>query len=78
MLRPRPQVIVNRFEQQLFGTGLRRADIERALDGFFEGTVINNYKLVREAIDRGTPLEQLKPGSNVSADLKKIVVADAA
>jgi pilus assembly protein CpaE len=70
----RPRVIVNRFEQQmLFGTGLRRADVERALEGFLEGTVSNNYKLVREAIDRGLPLEEIKSGSNVSTDLRKII-----
>jgi pilus assembly protein CpaE len=72
----KPRVLVNRFEQQLFGTGLRRADIERALEGFFEGTVTNNYKLVREAIDRGTTLDQIKPGNSVSLDLKKIVFAE--
>lgn len=70
----KPRVIVNRFEQQLlFGTGLRRTDVERALEGFLEGTVSNNYKLVREAIDRGLPLEEIKPGSNVSTDLRKII-----
>ena len=69
----KPRVIVNRFEQQLFGAGLRRADIERALDGFLEGTVANSYKVVREAIDRGTTLDQIKAGNAVSADLKKIV-----
>ncbi|HEV2559517.1 MAG TPA: response regulator receiver protein [Microvirga sp.] len=70
----RPRVIVNRFEQQmLFGTGLRRADVERALEGFLEGTVSNNYKLVREAIDRGLPLDDIKAGSNVSTDLRKII-----
>jgi pilus assembly protein CpaE len=70
----KPRVIVNRFEQQLlFGTGLRRADVERALEGFLEGTVSNNYKLVREAIDRGLPLEDIKAGSNVSTDLRKII-----
>jgi pilus assembly protein CpaE len=70
----KPRVIVNRFEQQmLFGTGLRRADVERALEGFLEGTVSNNYKLVREAIDRGLPLEDIKSGSNVSTDLRKII-----
>jgi pilus assembly protein CpaE len=75
----KPRVIVNRFEQQLlFGTGLRRADVERALEGFLEGTVSNNYKLVREAIDRGTPLEQIKAGSNVSTDLKRLVLGGAA
>jgi pilus assembly protein CpaE len=75
----RPRVIVNRFEQQLlFGTGLRRADVERALEGFLEGTVSNNYKLVREAIDRGLTLDDVKPGSNVSADLKRIVLSTGA
>jgi pilus assembly protein CpaE len=75
----KPRVIVNRFEQQLlFGTGLRRTDVERALDGYLEGTVSNNYKVVREAIDRGLPLDGVKAGSNVSADLKKIVLGQAA
>jgi pilus assembly protein CpaE len=70
----KPKVVVNRFEQQLlFGTGLRRADVERAMEGVLAGTVSNNYKLVREAIDRGVPLESIKPNSNVSADLKKII-----
>jgi pilus assembly protein CpaE len=69
----KPRVIVNRFEQQiLFGTGLRRGDVERALDGFLAGTVSNNYKLVREAIDRGVPLDAIRPGSNVSGDLRRI------
>jgi pilus assembly protein CpaE len=70
----KPRVIVNRFEQQLlFGTGLRRTDVERALEGFLEGTVSNNYKLVREAIDRGLTLDEIKAGSNVSSDLRKII-----
>jgi pilus assembly protein CpaE len=73
----KPRVIVNRFEQQIFGTGIRRTDVERALEGFFEGTVSNNYKLVREAIDRGTTLDQIKTGSNVSVDLRKIVFTEA-
>jgi pilus assembly protein CpaE len=74
----KPRVIVNRFEQQLlFGTGLRRADVERALEGLPYGPVGNNYKLVREAIDRGLPLDGIKPGSNVSTDLRKILFGAA-
>jgi pilus assembly protein CpaE len=74
-----PKVVVNRFEQQmLFGTGLRRADVERALDGLLAGTVSNNYRLVREAIDRGVPLDAVKAGSNVTADLRKIVLGGGA
>jgi pilus assembly protein CpaE len=70
---PQPQVIVNRFEQQLFGSGLRRADIEQALGATLGGTIPNNYRLVREAIDRGVPLEEVRPGNNISAALKKLL-----
>jgi pilus assembly protein CpaE len=70
----RPQVIVNRFEQRMFAPGLRLADIEKALGGAFGGMIPNNYRVVREAIDRGVPLEEVKPGNNVTAQLRKIVV----
>lgn len=73
----RAQVIVNRFEQtMLFGTGLRRADIERVLEQHLAGTVSNNYKLVREAIDRGVALETVKAGNPVTTDLRRIVFSD--
>jgi pilus assembly protein CpaE len=68
-----PRVIVNRFEQTMFGTGLRRNDIEKVLDGILAGVVSNAYRLVREAIDRGCPLEQVKAGNLVTLDLKKIL-----
>jgi pilus assembly protein CpaE len=71
---PHPMVIVNRFEQRLFSPGLRRGDIQQALGSAFAGTVPNNYRLVREAIDRGIPLDEVKAGNNVSADLKKLVL----
>ena len=53
-------MIVNRFEQRLFGPGLRRADIEQALGDALAGTIPNNFRLVREAIDRGVPLDEVK------------------
>jgi pilus assembly protein CpaE len=71
---PQPQVIVNRFEQRMFETGLKRADIEQALGKDFAGTIPNNYRLVREAIDRGVPLDEVKAGNNVSAQLKKLML----
>jgi pilus assembly protein CpaE len=74
---PKPKVIVNRFEQHLFGPGLRRADIEQALGDAFAGTIPNNYRLVREAIDRGVPLDEVKSGNPISGALKKIVVPAA-
>jgi pilus assembly protein CpaE len=40
--------------------------------------VSNNYKVVREAIDRGLTLDEVKTGSNVSVDLKKILMSATA
>lgn len=71
-----PKVIVNRAEKQgFFGNGIRRADVERVLEDHFGGLVSNNYGLVREAIDRGVPLEVVKQGNAVTGDLKKILFA---
>jgi pilus assembly protein CpaE len=69
-----PQVLVNRFEQRMFTPGLRRADIEKALGPAFAGAIPNNYRIVREAIDRGIPLEDVKPGNNVAAAMKKLII----
>jgi pilus assembly protein CpaE len=30
---------------------------------------------VREAIDRGVPLDEVKPGNKITAELKKLVLA---
>ena len=68
-----PQVIVNRFEQRMFGPGLRRNDLKQTLGSALAGSIPNNYALVREAIDRGVPLEEVKPRNNVTAELKKLV-----
>jgi len=73
-----PQVIVNRFEQRMFTPGLRRADIEKALGSAFGGAIPNNYRIVREAIDRGIPLEEVKPGNNVSVAVKKLILPQTA
>ena len=37
----------------------------------------NDYALVREAIDRGVPLDEVKPGNKITAQLKKLML-DAA
>jgi len=70
-------VIVNRFEQKFFSSGLRRADIERAIGRSVAGYVPNHYGLVREAIDRGVPLDEIKPGNKITAQLKKFVLPQA-
>ena len=70
-----PQVIINRFEQSMFDSGVRRGDLERALGKALSGTVPNNYRLVREAIDRGVPLDEVRAGNDVSASLSRIIGA---
>jgi pilus assembly protein CpaE len=72
----KPRVIVNRFEQRMFGSGLKRTDLEAALKDSFAGTVSNNYRLVREAIDRGVPIDAVEKGSNVSMDLRKVIMEE--
>jgi len=74
---PQPQVIINRFEQKLFSAGLRRADVEQAIGDTFAATIPNHYGLVREAIDRGVPLEEVKPGNKITAQLKKLIFPQA-
>jgi pilus assembly protein CpaE len=70
---PHPQVIINRFEQTLFSAGLRRSDVEQALGEAFAASIPNHYSMVREAIDRGVPLEEIKPGNKITAQLRKLI-----
>ncbi|MFA6267317.1 MAG: response regulator receiver protein [Pseudolabrys sp.] len=71
---PMPHVIVNRFQQKLFNSGLRLSDVARALGDTPLHTLPNDYGLVREAIDRGVPLNEVQPGNKIVAELKKIVI----
>ena len=75
---PQPQVIVNRFEQRMFDSGLKKSDVEQALGADFIGAVPNNYRLVREAIDRGIPLDEVKAGNNITTQLKKLMLPQGA
>ena len=60
------------------GAGLSLADIEQVLGESFAACVPNQYGLVREAIDRGVPIDEVKPGNRITATLKKLVVPAAA
>jgi pilus assembly protein CpaE len=75
---PKPQVVVNRFEQSMFSSGLRRADVQQVLGESFAACVPNQYGLVREAIDRGVPLDEVKPGNKVTVALKRLILPPAA
>ena len=75
---PQPRAIVNRFEQRLFSSGLRRTDIEQVLGEYFAACIPNQYGLVREAIDRGVPIDEVKPGNKITSQLKKLILPPAA
>ncbi len=72
----KPSVIVNRFEQKRFENGIKQADVQAILGEHFVGGISNNYKLVREAVDRGVPLQQIDPRANVIADLRRIILPE--
>jgi pilus assembly protein CpaE len=74
----KPNVIVNRFEQRMFDTGIKQADVQELLGEHFVGGISNNYRLVREAVDRGVPLHEIDPNANVVNDLKRIILPEEA
>jgi pilus assembly protein CpaE len=75
---PQPQVIINRFEQRMFSPGLRKSDLEQALGKDFAAAIPNHYRLVREAIDRGVPLEEVKAGNRITQELRRLIAPQPA
>jgi pilus assembly protein CpaE len=71
---PKPQVIVNRFQQKMFSSALRQKDLTQVLGDSFATVIPNDYNLVREAIDRGVPLDEVKPGNKITAQIRKLVL----
>ena len=70
----KPRVIVNRFQQSMFSSGLKLSDVRRALGDTPVHAIPNDYRLVREAIDRGVPLNEVQPSNKITAELKKLVL----
>ncbi len=75
---PKPQVVINRYVQRMFSAGLRRSDIAQAIGDAFLAFIPNDYGLVREAIDRGVPLEEVKKGNKITAQLRKLILPQTA
>jgi len=71
---PKAEVVINRFQQRMFSSGLALKDIEQTIGEAFCSAIPNDYQLVREAIDRGVPLDDVKPGNKITAQLKKLVL----
>lgn len=73
-----PLVVINRFEHNSnFSGGLKNSDFEKAFGDHYVGGISNNYRLVREAVERALPIDAVKPDSNVINDLKKLLFADS-
>ena len=70
-----PKVIVNRYHQSMFGSGLRRNDIIQAFGADLAAVIPNCYRLVREAIDRGVPLDEVQSGNKITQELKRLVMS---
>jgi pilus assembly protein CpaE len=70
----KPNVIVNRFEKRVLGSGVQQNDVESILGDHFVGGISNNYRLVREAVDRGVPLATIDSNANIISDLRKIIL----
>jgi pilus assembly protein CpaE len=69
-----PRVIINRFVQKMLSASLRKSDVEAAIGDAFLACIPNDYGLVREAIDRGVPLDEIKKGNRISIELRKLVL----
>ncbi len=70
----RPSVIINRFEKRRQDGGIKPTDVEELLGDRFAGGISNNYRLVRDAVDRGVPLHEIDASANVLQDLRRIVL----
>jgi pilus assembly protein CpaE len=62
----------------MFSAGLRKSDIEQAIGEAFLACIPNDYALVREAIDRGVPLEEVKKGNRITQQLRQLVLPQGA
>ena len=71
-------VTQTREKRKMFSSGLRKGDIEQVLGDAFACCIPNDYGLVREAIDRGVPLEEIKPGNNITVQLKRLMLPQPA
>jgi pilus assembly protein CpaE len=71
------RVVVNRFEKALART-VRPADVKNALGRDVAYTVANDFPLMRSAIDRGVPIDELKRKSALGKDLDALDAGVAA
>jgi pilus assembly protein CpaE len=71
------RVIVNRYEKSL-ARNIRPADVQHALGRETAYTIANDFPLMRAAIDRGVPVDEVKRKSALGKDLDKLDASVAA
>jgi pilus assembly protein CpaE len=71
------RIVVNRFEKALART-IRPSDVREALGRDVAYTVANDFALMRSAIDRGIPINELKRKSALGKDLDALDAGVAA
>jgi pilus assembly protein CpaE len=71
------RIVINRFEKSLTKT-IRPSDVRDALGLDIAYTIANDFPLMRTAIDRGIPIDELKRKSAVGKDLDALDVGLAA
>lgn len=72
--------VMNRCRARLFGGGinsLRRSDAAKMLGDRLTGLVCEDYRLVREAIDRGVSLLEVEKNNKTDKDLSKILLSES-
>ncbi len=69
-------VIINRVDAK-GSPSVSLAEVKELFGDAFAGSVANDYKAVREALDQGRPLGEMAPNSRVIADLRAIIADPA-
>jgi pilus assembly protein CpaE len=67
-------IVVNRMDYRSNSSGLNASDVKEALADDFAGGIPNNYRLVRDAVDRGVPLGDIENENNVTQALRRIIL----
>lgn len=70
-------VIVNKYRETLFGSGLKKADAEQLLRDWLAGFIPESSDVVQEAINRGVPISEVSRKSKLEKSLEKIIFANA-
>jgi pilus assembly protein CpaE len=73
---PEVSVVVNKYQERLFGSGLLRKDAEQLLGARLGGFTPDAESLVSEAINRGLPISEINSGSKLEKRLAEIVSPD--